>query len=230
MADNPYVGTENESDWQAGYDAGIASPGGVPEAPDGVLVDDAARAIWAEGALAGHQDGQQHGFIVPMNVEPQEPQHGGPGTAIHWMGYGMDATDLVLEGIAVKKHVATLGAPGALGPGLALALGAFILLVTLEEPPDPPLSAQAREALANAAAASGRDELFVALCGQTSHSSNGDSILAQGYWHGDLATSFTPAWQQAETHLVEEPDALGWLVVAHFSAGSPDMIELITQE
>ena len=49
--DNPYAGTPNESQWQAGYDSGIASPDGMPSAP--LVLESDQSAIWSEGALAG---------------------------------------------------------------------------------------------------------------------------------------------------------------------------------
>lgn len=69
---NPYAGGEYETDWQSGYDAGITSPAGPPE-PPGVLVDESARVVWSEGALAGYEEGLREGF---REAEPPEPDEG----------------------------------------------------------------------------------------------------------------------------------------------------------
>jgi hypothetical protein len=231
MADNPYVGGDYEPYWQNGYDAGIGSPGGPPAVPD-VLVEEAARTVWSEGALAGYQDGLQHGFEVPLHAGDDEH----PEESV--VGHVVEVGEIVIDGYSLTKHIwkfaseeEAVEAVGlGIGGGAFLAISVLVLLVALETPPGPPITDETTRALANVATASGRDELFVALCLRATHSGSGDHILAQGYWHGDVATSFTPAWQQAQVHLSEDPNALGAVMVAHFAAHTPDQLELIRSE
>lgn len=237
MTENPYAGTENESFWQSGYDEGIASPGGVPSPPD--VLEEEGRTIWSEGALAGYQDGEREGFHVPINPGGNGGEHGENPVAV--AGHMIETGHVVYEGYEVGKHLWEFGTAAdavasgealgaAIGGGLFLGISTLVLLVALESPPSPPITDQTARGLASVAASSGRDELFVALCVNQEHSASGDAILAQGYWHGDLATSFTPAWQEAESHLNEHPDALGSVMVAHFSVAAPTQLELLTSE
>src|ERR1700752_299897 len=92
--DNPYAGTDNEAQWQAGYDSGIASPGGVPDPP--LVLESDHATIWSEGALAGFTDGQQQGFQTPLNPNPPSGEQ--PESIVKAFYHG---SDLVIEGFEI---------------------------------------------------------------------------------------------------------------------------------
>lgn len=126
--------------------------------------------------------------------------------------------------------VTSAAAAGA-GSAIAAAIGGLILLIELESPPLPTLSEETMAALAASASGSGYDEVFLAVCGTENHSQTGDFILDRGFWHGPSAyASFSPALQDAQAHLSENPEELGSVFVARFAVATPSQIELVQVE
>lgn len=217
--DNPYAGTPDESQWQAGYDSGIASPGGIPSTPL-ILASDQG-TIWSEGALAGFTDGEQEGFHTPLNPPGEQPD-----SAVKVV---IDSVDTGLEAGIVLKESFKFGAQ--LSKGVfelgALPISVFLLLLSVESPPPPTVTAQLQAALEAKCAETGQDEVFAALCRNSDHSDTGDWFLNQGYWHGNLNLDFWPAYQDAVAHFSVHPDAAGNVGVAHYLDSAPDQFEFI---
>lgn len=212
--DNPYAGTDNESQWQAGYDSGIASPGGVPDTP--LVLEPDQATIWSEGALAGFTDGQQQGFHTPLNPTSGEQ----PESILKAVAHGTDITYEVYE----IAHVAAT-VPVALVTVLPIAV--FLILLAVESDPSPTLDAQVGNALLAKCQEIGQSEVFTAMCRRSDHSDTGDWFLNQGFWHGALNFEYTGAFSEAEAHLSEHTDALGDVGVAHFMTSSPGDYEFL---
>jgi hypothetical protein len=211
--DNPYAGTDNESQWQAGYDSGIASPSGVPNTP--LVLDPDQGTIWSEGALAGFTDGQQQGFQTPLNPTSGEEPESIFKAVVH-------GTEITYE---VYEIVKVLGAkPIAV---TALPVAVFLILLSLESDPPPTLDDQVGNALLAKCREIGQSEVFTALCRRSDHSGTGDWFLDHGFWHGALSFEYTAAFQQAEAHLSEHTDAIGDVGVAHFMTSAPRDYEFL---
>jgi hypothetical protein len=235
MTDNPYIGTDAEADWQAGYDAGRASTDGVVSPPDDFAGDATA---WTEGSEAGYADAQAEASPPDESSEPVE--------ADEWIEYAKGAGHLLETGMAaydgyhaVSKVYKVLRAGGSVaaaagagaGSAIAAAVGGLVLLIELESPPLPTLSEETMSALAASASGSGYTEVFLAVCGTQNHSQTGDFVLDRGFWHGPSAyTSFSSALQDAQAHLSESPEELGSVYVARFAVATPDQIELLQVE
>lgn len=211
--DNPFAGTENESQWQAGYDSGIASPGGVPEAP--LVLESDQAAIWSEGALAGFTDGQQEGFQTPLNPTSDEQ----PESLLKMVVHG---TDILYELYEIRKVIGF-----SLKAATVVPLSVFLILLSLESDPPPTLDDQVENALLAKCGEIGRSEVFTALCRRSDHSDTGDWFFNNGYWHGALSFGYTAAFQEAEAHLSEHADAAGDVGVAHFTTAVPGNYEFL---
>jgi hypothetical protein len=218
--DNPYAGTDNESQWQAGYDSGIASPGGIPDTP--LVLESDQATIWSEGALAGFTDGQQQGFQAPLNPTGGEQPESIVKVIIH-------AADTTLEaGITISeiyKMIVAIG-KGTFEVG-ALPISIFLLLLSVEQDPPPTFTDELQSALLNKCREIGQTEVFTALCRHSDHSDTGDWFLDRGYWHGTLNFSYTPSFQEAEAHLSVHTDAAGDVGVAHFITSAADDYEFL---
>jgi len=218
--DNPYSGTDNESQWQAGYDSGIASPGGVPPTP--LVLESDQGTIWSEGALAGFTDGQQDGFRAPLNPTGAEQPEAMGVVILH----AADTTgEAVMTTVELYKFVAALG-KGAFELG-ALPISIFLLLLSLESAPPPTITDQMQNALQNACGNIGQSDVFTALCRRSDHSGTGDWFFDNGYWHGTLNFGYWAAYQEAVEHLSEHQDAAGDVGVAHYATAAPDSFEFL---
>jgi hypothetical protein len=218
--DNPYAGTPNESQWQAGYDSGIASPGGIPSAP--LVLESDQSAIWSEGALAGYTDGQQQGFQTPLNP-PHGEQPDSIGKAIvEGVDTGGEAAMTIYELWKMARLIGT----GAFELG-SLPISVFLLLLSLESPPLPTIDEAMQDALLAKCTEIGQNELFAAMCRNSDHSSTGDAFFDNGFWHGALNFGFWPAYQEAVTHFSQHTDAVGNVGIAHYVAPSPDTFEFV---
>ncbi|MGW1812180.1 hypothetical protein ACWCQM_01180 [Streptomyces sp. NPDC002125] len=198
---NPHLGVENDfgpsheaRGWQAGYDAGIGSPDGVPATPS-VRVAGFMKA-WAEGAAAGNADGKAEGWRLrpvreegpggltrPPGAEPlSSGETGGPATAFPHAWRSVGALPLIV----MLAHAA----PEAGGSWTAQLAGLAL-----------------RRALA---APDGPGQLYVPCCVEPAHDATGDPVLDAGYWHGPVSASFEAAAEEAAGHgLVRIPHAPG---------------------
>ena len=219
--DNPYAGTDNESQWQAGYDTGIASPGGIPPTP--LVLEPDQGTIWSEGALAGFTDGQQDGFQAPLNPTGGEQPESLGVVILH-------AVDTTGEGVLSTwefyKFLASAIGKGPLTVG-ALPISLFLLVLSVEQAPPPTITDQMQSALQNAVSGMGKVDVFAALCRLDDHSDTGDWFFDNAYWHGTLNFDYWSAFQEAEEHLSEHPDAIGSVGVAHYTTAAPDSYEFL---
>ncbi|MFF5894497.1 hypothetical protein ACFY8O_01090 [Streptomyces argenteolus] len=176
--------------WQAGYDAGIGSPHGVPATPlvrVGGFMD-----AFAEGAAAGSTDGAAGGWRLwavreegpgavtrPPGTEPVDSGETGdaaPNFPLAWPGVGPLPLLPMLTHSAPEAHAAWTTQLA----GLAL-----------------------RRALA---AQGDPGRLYLPVCLQPEHSLTGDAVLDAGYWHGTVSGSFGTAGREAAEHaLVRVP-------------------------
>lgn len=219
--DNPYAGTENELQWQAGYDAGITSPGGVPSPP--LVLEQDQMTVWSEGALAGFEDGQSEGFQTPFNPPPHgEQPESWVQVAIHDADTGIE---VAMAGVELWKFATVASKTVFSLP--SLPLGAFMILLSLESAPPPTVTDQFQFALQAKCDEIAQSDVFAPLCRNDDHSNTGDWFFDNGYWHGALQFSFWPAYQEAVGHFASHPDAILNVGVAHYTNVAPDGYEFV---
>ncbi|SEQ40368.1 hypothetical protein [Microlunatus flavus] len=214
MTDNPYVGTEWETSWQDGHDAGLAQPGSQVD-PPAVLEENQAQA-YREGVLAGQQDAAAEGTPIQINpITPAEPEDG-------------KGVELAATAVFAFAGWAAEWADAGLSGGIGVAVHLLIAVGIPEGEPLPDLSDPAELAAANTRSvrAMGADELFLPFCQNPQHSATGDQVTEQGFWHGNAFTDYWAAFPVAEEHLKAEPDSLSQVGLLHARADS-DGVEWI---
>ncbi|MFF0073964.1 hypothetical protein [Streptomyces sp. NPDC005494] len=189
-SENAFGPSHEARGWQAGYDAGIGSPDGVPATP--LVRVGGFMEAFAEGAVAGNADGGTEGWRLwavreegpgalarPPDTEPvSSGETGDPATdfPLAWRSVGPLPLLPMLTHSAPEAH----GAWTNQLAGLAL-----------------------RRALA---APGGPEVLYLPVCLQPGHTLTGDSVLDAGYWHGTVSGSFDTAGREAAEHaLVRVP-------------------------
>ena len=211
--DNPYVGTEWETSWQDGHDAGLAQPGGEID-PPAVLEENQAQ-IYREGVLAGQQDAAAQGTPIEIDpITPSEPEDKGTELA-------------ATAAFAFAGWAAEWAEAGASG-GIAVAVHILLSVAIPAGEPTPDLSdpVELAAAMSRSVRSMGADELFLPFCQNPQHSATGDQVTEQGFWHGNVFVDYWAAFPVAEEHLKAEPDSLGMVGLLHARADS-DGVEWI---
>jgi hypothetical protein len=212
--DNPYIGTEWETSWQQGHDAGQSQPTGDVAVP-AVLEPDQAR-IFAEGALAGQQDAAGQGVPIEIDpIPPADPEND-------------KGTELAATTAFAFFGWATEWAEAGMSGGIAVAVHILISVSIPSGAPLPDLSdpVELAAAMTRSVRAMGASDLYLAFCQNPGHSAAGDQVTEQGYWHSNVFTDYWDAYPVAEEHLKNEPDSLGRVGLLHAKADS-DGVEWI---
>jgi hypothetical protein len=231
MAQNPYRGQQGQESyehaWDVGYKYGYAhpqesdfpskAPGPSEWGPlDGQQIGWLDQ-VWAEGALAGAEDGRQYGHQVTINPEHTGGPHENP---VAEAGHVADAAHLAYDAVKLVRSgfaVAELG---------ATAVGVLIFLICATEDPEVALTEpqQLGTTLAKACANAGCSEFWLPYCTATGHSGGSDGIFREGLWHGPLYYNEANAEGEAYQHVINERhwDHCG---VLHYSPNTPDEMD-----
>lgn len=250
MADNPYCGqgADCENAWDWGYKYGYDCPH-VTDYPavaatldhywPGPLYRDEQRSqlkyVWAEGALAGQQDGLHQGHPVSVSAAHTGSESEGAGAAIAHVGghgaveggaYLAERTTLTEIGL-VTEGVTVGGFFAAVGEGLAI--GAILFLVTgggltfpEETHTDPD---ELGKFMAQKCTEAGCSQFFLPYCTATGHHDGGsDDIFNAGLWHGPLYYDQGNAFGEAQQHVINEHH-WGHTGILHYLPAEPNYME-----